>query len=49
VVVGVGDGGAVTEMYKSMMAPPSGGVEALTWLVPAPPFANKGVTPVVRP
>jgi hypothetical protein len=44
----VGDGGAVAEMFKSMMAPPSGGAEALTWLVPAPPTADKWVTPSVR-
>jgi hypothetical protein len=48
-VAGVGDVGAVTEMFKSMMVPPSSGVEALTWLVPAPQFVDKGVTPSVWP
>jgi hypothetical protein len=42
---GVGDGGAVAEMLRSIMAPPSGGAEAVTWLIPASPFADKGATP----
>jgi hypothetical protein len=42
-------GGAVAEMLRSMMAPPVGGAEAVTWLVPAPLIADKGVTPSVRP
>jgi hypothetical protein len=49
VVTRVGDGGAVGEMVKSMMAPPLGGVEALTWLVPTPPITDKGVPPSVQP
>jgi hypothetical protein len=36
-------------LLRSMMVPPSGGVEAVTWLVPASPFTDKGVTPSVRP
>jgi hypothetical protein len=43
VVAGVGDGGAVAEIFRSMMAPPWGGAEASSWLVPAPPLAGKGV------
>jgi hypothetical protein len=48
VVARVGDGGAVAEMLRSMMAPPLGGAEALNWLMRTPPTANKGVTPFVR-
>jgi hypothetical protein len=49
VVARVGEGGAVTEMFKSMMAPPWGGAEALSWFVPTPPLSSKGVTPIVWP
>jgi hypothetical protein len=49
VVVRVGDVEVVAEIFKSMMAPPSGGVEALSWLVPAPSLAGKEVTPIVQP
>jgi hypothetical protein len=48
VVAGIGDGGAVAEMFKSMMAPPWGGAEGPYWLVPTPPLAGNGVTPSVR-
>jgi hypothetical protein len=48
-VTRVGDGGAAAEMFKSMMAPPWGGADALSWHMPAPPLASKGVTPTVRP
>jgi hypothetical protein len=33
VVAEVGYGGAVAEMLRSMMAPPSGRAEALTWIM----------------
>jgi hypothetical protein len=48
-VARVGDGGAIVEMFISMMALPSGGAEALTWLMPVPPITDKGVTPSVQP
>jgi hypothetical protein len=41
--------GAVAEMLRSMMTPSSSGAEALTWLMPARPIADKGVTPFVWP
>jgi hypothetical protein len=49
VVARVGDEGAVIEMFKSMTAPPWGGVEASCWLVAAPPLDGKGVIPTVQP
>jgi hypothetical protein len=49
VVVGVDDGGVAAKTFRSMMAPPSGGSEALIWLVPEPPIAKKGSTASVQP
>jgi hypothetical protein len=49
VVVGVDDGGVAAKTFRSMMAPPSGGSEALIWLVPEPPITKKGSTPFVQP
>jgi hypothetical protein len=40
VVARVGDEGAVTEMFRSIMVPPWGGAEASYWLIPAPPLAG---------
>jgi hypothetical protein len=48
-VAEVGDGRAIAEMFKLIMAPSTSGAEALTWLVPAPPIVDKGVTSSVRP
>jgi hypothetical protein len=39
-VARVGDEGAVTEMFRSMMVPPWGGAKASYWLIPAPPLAG---------
>jgi hypothetical protein len=49
VVAGVSDGGVVADVFKSMMVLPSSGAEVVIWLVHASPFADKGVTPSVRP
>jgi hypothetical protein len=48
-VARVGNGGAVAEMLISMMAPPLGGAEAITRLVPTPSIVNKWVIPSVQP
>jgi hypothetical protein len=48
-VVGVRDGGTVAEILRSIMALPSGGAEAFTLFMPAPPTVDNGVTPSVRP
>jgi hypothetical protein len=48
VVVRVGDGDMVAKMLRSMMVSPSGDVEVVTWLMPASPFTDKGITPSVQ-
>jgi hypothetical protein len=48
-VAGVGDGGLVAEMLRSMMATPLGSAEAITWLMPSSPITDKGITPSVQP
>jgi hypothetical protein len=48
VVAGIGDGGAVAEVFKSMMAPLGGGAKGPYWLVPTPPLVVNRVTPSVR-
>jgi hypothetical protein len=48
-VAGVGDGGLVAEMLRSMMATPLGSAEAITWLMPSSPITDKWITPSVQP
>jgi hypothetical protein len=43
VAAGVGDGGTVVEIFRSIMLPPSGWV---TWLVPDPPDTTEEVMPI---
>jgi hypothetical protein len=46
VAIGVGDGGTTVDMFKFMMLSPSGGSEAIGWLVPE---QREGVFPSVGP
>jgi hypothetical protein len=46
IVAEVGDGGVAAEVFRSMIAPPSGGLEAGTWLIPKPLATTKVVMPL---
>jgi hypothetical protein len=47
-VAGVGDGGAIGETFRSIIALHSSGLDALVWLIPKPPASGTRITPSVR-